>query len=80
MTWAIVDGAACLFENGNDVPFVKQPHWPNGTPWAEGEAETWAEQALLALTDPDADDAGDTPDAPTKPKYKPTDETETAVN
>lgn len=69
MRFEIIDGAVCIFEGENEFPFLKQPHWPNGTEWDAGEAEAWAAQAILAMTDPDADDAGDGPDAPTKPKY-----------
>lgn len=66
-----IDGAGTirLFDGINPEPFVIQPNWPNGQAWAAGEAEAWAEQMILALTDPDADDAGDSPDAPTKPKF-----------
>lgn len=75
ITYAIVDGAVCLYEDGNDKPFLYQPHWPDGTDWADGEAEAWAQQAVLALTDPTADDAGDNPEQPTKPKIVIEDET-----
>lgn len=71
MRYEIIDGIVCIFEGDRDVPFLKQPHWPNGEAWSGNEAENWAKQAILALTDPNADDAGDGPDAPTKPKYVP---------
>ena len=71
MRYEIVDGAVLIFEGDNETPFMFQPTWPDGSDWAEGQAEAWAAQAILAMTDPDADDAGDSPDAPTKPKYVP---------
>jgi len=71
MRYEIVDGEVLIYEGENEVPFLRQPTFPDGSPWGAGQAEAWAEQAILAMTDPDADDAGDSPDAPTKPKYVP---------
>ena len=68
MRYEIKDGAVYIFDAQSDIPFIYQPHWPNGQDWADGEAEAWAAQVILALTDPDADDAGDSPEQPTKPK------------
>lgn len=65
------DGAVWLYDGINPEPFLYQPTFPNGSPWGEGQAEAWAKQVILAMTDPDADDAGDGPHAPTKPKYVP---------
>ena len=71
MRYEIIDGVVLIYEGENEVPFLRQPTYPDGSPWGAGQAEAWAEQAILAMTDPDADDAGDSPDAPTKPKYVP---------
>jgi hypothetical protein len=71
MRYEIIDGEVLIFDQGAEIPFLRQPFWPDGTAWGAGEAEAWAEQVILAMTDPDADDAGDSPDAPTKPKYVP---------
>lgn len=71
MRYEIKDGVVLIYEGDSEIPFLKQPHWPDGSEWAVGEAEDWAEQVILAMTDPDADDAGDSPDQPTKPKYVP---------
>lgn len=68
MRYEIVDGAVLIFEGDNETPFMFQPFWPDGSEWAEGQAEAWAEQVILSLTDPTADLAGDSPDAPTKPR------------
>lgn len=69
MRYEIKDNSVLIYEGDSEIPFLVQPHWPDGSEWAVGEAEAWAEQAILAMTDPDADDAGDSPDQPTKPKF-----------
>jgi hypothetical protein len=76
MRYEIVDGAVFIYEDESETPFLFQPTFPDGSPWGPGQAEAWAEQAILAMTDPEADDAGDSPDAPTKPKYVPQAEVE----
>jgi len=63
------NGAVLLYDGVNPEPFMFQPNWPDGTPWGSGEAEAWAAQVILSLTDPEAQDAGDNPESPTKPKY-----------
>ena len=71
MRYEIIDGAVLIYEGENEVPFIRQPFWPDGSEWAEGQAEAWAAQVILSLTDPEADLAGDSPDAPTKPRPVP---------
>jgi hypothetical protein len=66
MNYEIVDGVLFIYEQNRDVPFIKQPTWPCGDEWADGEAEAWAEQTILALTDPTADLAGPSRDYPTE--------------
>lgn len=68
MRYEIVDGVVLIYEGENEVPFLRQPTYPDGSAWGEGQAEAWAEQVILSLTDPTADLAGDSPDAPTKPR------------
>jgi hypothetical protein len=54
--------------DSNDVQILWQPDWPDFTPFADSqEAETWAEQFILSLSDPTADLPGDNPSEPTKP-------------
>jgi hypothetical protein len=66
------DNAVQIFQDDSDVPFVFQPDWPNGTPWAnKAEAEGWAKQTILALEDEAADWAGISPDQPTQKRPEP---------
>lgn len=62
------EGAALIFLPDGDIPFMFQPHWPDQTPWADGEAVAWAEQFIMAATDETADLPGDNPAQPTKPR------------
>jgi hypothetical protein len=62
------DGVLWISQDGADVPFLKQPHWPNGEAWKKGEAKKWGEQFILAANDPTAELPGDSPDEPTKPR------------
>lgn len=55
MRYEIIDGVLNIYENDRDIPFLRQPTWPNGDEWEPGEAEEWAQQQILALTDPTAD-------------------------
>lgn len=77
MRFEIIDGIVYMFDEGADVPFLKQPTWPNGDEWLEGEAENWAEQMILALTNPDADLAG--PDRENHPQSRPVEEPSTTA-
>lgn len=58
------DNTVNILEDG-EVRLV-QPTWPDGTAWkTSAEAKSWAEQSILALTDPTADFAGPSPSKPT---------------
>jgi hypothetical protein len=57
-----------VFEDNAKVPFLLQPNWPDGQEWGAGEAEAWAEQKILELTDNTADCAGHNPEQPTIPR------------
>ena len=48
-------------------PFIKQPHWPDSSPWDAATASAWAEQFIANRLDPTADMAGSTPSQPTIP-------------
>ena len=61
------DGALLIY-NDSDEPIIYQPQWPNGAEWSDGEAEAWADQYILSLTDETADLPGDGPEQPTKPR------------
>lgn len=69
MEYEIADGVVLIYENGNDIPFMRQPHWPNGDAWEPGEAEAWAQQVIDSLTNPDAELAG--PDRDNHPMPRP---------
>jgi hypothetical protein len=60
------DKSVAIFDGVNSEPFVIQPTWPDGAAWGVGEAEAWAEQMILSLTDETSDLPGDSADAPTK--------------
>lgn len=60
------DGSVFIYDGVNIEPAIYQPNWPDGTDWAEGEAEAWARQFILAQEDETADLPGDTPSQPTK--------------
>ena len=39
-----------IFAEGSDVPFLRQPNWPNQAPWADAaEAISWAEMFVEAI-------------------------------
>lgn len=59
-------GAALIFIDDLPKPSINQPTWPDGTAWADGEAEAWAEQYILSIEDETADLPGDSPSQPTK--------------
>lgn len=51
-----------LFNDSQEAPFVRQPQWPNGQPWADAaEARSWAEMFIEAIEDANA------PYAPSEP-------------
>jgi hypothetical protein len=51
-----------IFTEGSDVPFLRQPNWPNQAPWADAaEARSWAEMYVEAI------EVADAPYAPNGP-------------
>lgn len=62
-----------LFNDTQEPPFIRQPHWPNGEAWASAdEARSWAEMYVEAI------EVADAPYAPNGPgmerQAKPTEE------
>ncbi len=44
-----------IFAEGSDIPFLRQPAWPNQTPWADAaEARSWADMFVEAIKVADA--------------------------
>jgi hypothetical protein len=78
MRYEIIDGVALVYEEDRDVPFLRQPHWPNGDAWEAGEAESWAEQVILSLADVTADLAGPSRDLHPQPRPAAEDEEDVA--
>lgn len=61
------NNAVRVFNEGEDVPFIFQPDWPNTTPWADkAEAEAWAVAKIAELADSTAPLAGINPENPTE--------------
>lgn len=51
-----------IFAEGSDVPFLRQPTWPNQTPWADAiEARSWADMFVESI------EVADAPYAPVGP-------------
>jgi hypothetical protein len=52
--------------NEENAPFIYQPHWPNGTAWADAaEATAWAIAFIESLENPTAGlAAGNSPEEP----------------
>jgi hypothetical protein len=51
-----------IFAEGSDVPFLRQPNWPNQAPWADAaEARAWADMFVEAI------EVADAPHAPAGP-------------
>lgn len=49
----VTDKVAEVFVEGNDIPIIRQPHFPNGEPFiSDEEAHSWAEQQIEYMTDP----------------------------
>lgn len=77
MTTEFRDGAAlAIAEDG--LIAVRQPHWPDGTPWAsEQEAMAWIDLFVESLNNENSLLPGDNPDNPTKQRPEPDDQTNT---
>jgi hypothetical protein len=59
-------GAVVIFSSESSAPVIYQPTWPDNTPFAEGEADLWAQAQILAMTDDTAPLAGVSPSEPTR--------------
>jgi hypothetical protein len=72
-----IDDQNCVWiypSETSEIANIMQPHWPDGTPWANpAEATAWAEQHILSQTDPTADYPGNTPAQPTISRPDPAD-------
>lgn len=68
------NNAVRIFNEGEDIPFIFQPDWPDYTPWADkAEAEVWAVAKITELTNLSAPLAGSNPENPTEerpPDYR----------
>lgn len=61
-----------VYYDGADVAGLFQPHWPNGTPWANREeAEEWALLFIASIEDETAPFAPGGPGEPGTPKPTP---------
>ncbi len=57
------NGVLLGFDGVNDVPFLSQPTWPDGTAWAnEAQALEFFQVLVTSFTDPTAPIVGDNPD------------------
>jgi hypothetical protein len=66
-----VNGAAELVADDNSVA-VRQPCWPDGTPWeSEEQAIEWLTLFVESLNNPESLLPGDNPNEPTKPRPAP---------
>jgi len=63
------NGNVLVYADGNDTAIISQPHWPDGTPWANAtEAMAWGQAFANQLDDEDAPLAGQKPSQPTRPR------------
>ena len=61
-----------VFAEGEDVPFLRQPTWPDQSPWADAaEARTWADMFVEAAEVADAPYAPNGPGQERQPKPTP---------
>lgn len=52
------NNAIKIWNDGEENPFLFQPDWPDGTPWADAqEAESWALAKIAEIEDPNAFEA-----------------------
>lgn len=68
MTWnyTITENNEVVIKFGDAENGLVQPHWPDGTPWADtAEATAWAVAKVAEYEDPTAPAAGNSPDEPT---------------
>lgn len=64
---------ARIWVSSQEEPVVIQPHWPNNEAWTFEEATAWAEQSILAYTDPTAALPGPSREEPTVNRPDPAD-------
>jgi hypothetical protein len=65
------DNAIRVWNDGEETPFLFQPDWPDGSPWADAaEAESWAIAKIQELEDPDAFEAPNYRGAPPSVQYR----------
>lgn len=58
-----------IFFDNQDVPFLLQETWPDGTPWSsDAEAQAWADLYVLSMDPEHPTKPGVSPDAPELPK------------
>jgi hypothetical protein len=63
------NNAIKIYDGENEAPFIYQPHWPDGTPWAsKAEATAWAEAKVGESDNDNPVMAGISPSQPTLPK------------
>jgi hypothetical protein len=61
-----------IFAEGSDVPFLRQPNWPNQAPWADAaEARAWADMSVEAMEVAEAPYAPNGPGQERQPKPTP---------
>lgn len=61
--------AITMWDGVNEEPFMYQPWYPDGTPWASyNDAKRWADLKVAELTDETAPLAGNSPDQLTLPR------------
>ncbi len=54
MTMEFVDGVLYIYNDGETVPWLAQPSWPDFTPWTdETEARAWGQTQIDYVNDPD---------------------------
>jgi hypothetical protein len=57
-----VDGVLLGFDGANEMPFLSQPTWPDGTAWAsEAEALAFFDVLVTSFSDESAPIVGDGP-------------------
>jgi len=62
-----------IWQGGVDIPFLFQPNYPDGTPWADkADAENWAKAKIAEHTDIDAFSAPNSPNELPRVQYRKT--------
>jgi hypothetical protein len=60
--------AVRVYAEGETLPFLYQPDYPNGDAWTAEQAEVWAETFLTSITDETAPLAGPSAEELTTPR------------